>query len=140
MDWKAGQMDGDNALLERLALLPPCRHWVEELRARRLSKRALMAPWKGLDGRQKRQAQNGNMADELSQRCGCEVLVSAPDPFKSKTTIAMLMDEGPLPLEEASPLVASLHEAAASRAQLLIAAPPRHAKRVEREARKILGL
>jgi len=139
IDWKAAQSDGDRDLLERISEQPAARKWVQRLTARNLHKRALMVPIGTLDKKQQKAAQDGRMASELSQICGCEVLVSAPDPFKSQTTIAILMEEGALPLEEASPLVASLQEAAAGRAQLLVAAPKGQAKRVEKAARKWLG-
>ncbi|VVC02124.1 HD domain protein [uncultured archaeon] len=140
IDWNAAQKDGDRDLLQRVSALPHARRWVEKLMERKLHKRALMVQAEKLDREQKKEAEDGEMAEELSERCGCPVLVSYPDPFKSHTTIAMLMAAGPLPLDEASPLVASLQEAAEGRAQLLVAAPAREVKKVEKEARRLLGV
>lgn len=140
VDLKAMQLDGDSAMLARLKAVPRAGRWVEALHARRLHKRALVADWKELDKRTRQEALDGRLARKLSQACGCDVLVSAPEPFRSRTTIAMRMPEGALPLEEASPLVASLQKAAQSRAQLVVAAPARQAASAGRQARKELGL
>ncbi|VVB57536.1 Deoxyguanosinetriphosphate triphosphohydrolase-like protein [uncultured archaeon] len=140
LDECAAQTDGDGALLNRLRALPASRSWVDALEARRLHKRALMVSWKELDRGARKDAQSGEMAARLSESCGCAVLVSPPDPFKSRTTVVMRMEEGAVPLEEASPLVGSLEEAAESRAQLLVAAPEKSVKKVAQAARKELGI
>jgi len=140
IDWDAAQKDGDRDMLARVSALPKARKWVDALMERRLHKRALMVQMEKLDRSQKKEAASGEMADELSERCACPVLVSVPDSFKSHTTIAMLMAGGPLPLDAASPLVASLQKAAEGRAQLLIAAPARQENKVEKTARKYLGI
>ncbi|MCL6088664.1 MAG: hypothetical protein M1530_00685 [Candidatus Marsarchaeota archaeon] len=120
--------------------VPRARPLLQALSERRLHKRALMADWKKIGRKERKEAENGELAEVLSSRCGCDVLVSPPDAFKSRTTIAMLMPAGPMPLEEASPLVGSLQNAAEARAQLLIAAPEKNVKKVEQVAKKELGI
>ncbi len=139
-DWEAAQIDGDSRMLVRLRTIPSARGWVEALEARHLYKRALMADWKMIGRKERKEAENGGLAEALSARCGCDVLVSPPEAFKSRTTIAMLMPQGAMPLEEASPLVGSLQNAAEARAQLLIAAPEKNVKRVAEAAKKELGI
>jgi len=140
LDEEGAQRDGDGALLERMRQLNGARPWLDALAARRLHKRALMVPYKELEKKLKKEAMDGTLAERLSEMCSAPVLVSPPDSFKSHTTMAMLMPEGVLPLEEASPLVGSLQDAAESRAQLLIAAPEKKVKMVAAAARKELRI
>ena len=138
MDWAVAKMEGDTAMLLRLHKLPAAKSLVEGLMQRRLYKRAWTGRWSTLDAGAKRRAKSGELAQELSEACGVSVLVSAPDPFKSKTTMTILTPEGAQPLEKASPLVASLEKAAAARAQLLIGAPEKELDKVTKIVKKIL--
>lgn len=138
MDWTAAQAEGDTAMLLRLHKLPAAKTLVEGLMQRRLHKRVWTQKWSELDAGERRRAKSGELAGELSEKCGCCVLVSVPDPFKSKTTMTILTPEGAQPLEKASPLVASLEKAAESRAQLLIGAPEKEREKAARIVKRMM--
>ncbi len=131
MDWPAATLDGDTMMLVRLRALPAAKQFVDGLLTRQLHKRVWLGRWSEMDAGVKKSAKNGELAEELSKACGTSILVSVPDPFKSQTTIEILDEEGgSKSLGEASPLVASLEEAAESRAQLIIGAPAKERERV----------
>lgn len=131
---------GDFELMLQLRNIQKSRQWVDALLSRRLYKRALMVDWKKLDEKLKKSAKDGSLAQELSSKCGCEVLVSPPEDFKSKATVLIMLENKPMPLDKASPLVGSLQDAAEARAQLLIAAPQRKIGAVSQAAKKELGI
>ncbi len=138
MDWEAAKTEGDTAMLMRLRELPAGRALADGLLNRRLYKRAWTGHWSGLDANTKKRAKSGELSQELSEACGVCILVSVPDPFRSRTTIEILTDDGPKKLEKASPLVASLERAAESRSQLIIGAPEEKREKTAQIVKKIM--
>lgn len=103
------------------------------LRERRLYKKAYSLPLASMD------AKAGPAEEELSQKCGCPVLIDVPK-LSLEASIKVQPEDGQLsPISAASELVASLQKMQRSRLEVLVMCEEKNAKKVAGAAARLLG-
>lgn len=139
-DWKAAQNEGDAAMLARLQGVPSSCQWVEKLQERRLYKRALTLNWKNVSRGQRQVITSGALAKYVRDKTHCSVLIDVPTHWGKAVRIPIITEDGVKDISKLSPLVAALDSAIESRASVLICAENRNRSRVEKAARRYLGI
>lgn len=118
-----------NALLKS----EKAREYALRILNRRLFKKAFSCPIKKIGGRKER------LEEELSDKCGCTVLIDAQSP-RTKTDIMLLKkDESKVSLSAESELVKAISKNQQKRFEAIVICEDKNVKKVSLEAKKILG-
>jgi len=122
----------DARMLSVLCSSPKGGELAERLRKRRLYKKAHGVPLSKLRGNAT------EIEEELSAKCGCEVLLDLPR-LSAETRIMLEKDGHAVPLARQSELVASLQKMQKSRLEALVICEEKNIKKVSQSAQKLLG-
>lgn len=123
----------DSSMLQLLETSPKGGSFAKRLRLRRLYKKARSIPLASFHGRIVK------LESELSDSCGCDVLLDAPR-LSVSTQIRMRLEEGgETPLSQASDLVRSLSRMQKSRLDVLVICEGKNVKKVAEKAAKLIG-
>lgn len=124
---------GDEELLSELCGIPVSAKLALAVRERRLYKRAYEAVISDLGKVPK------GVGEQISEECGCPVLVDIPYKFWHTPEISVLGEDGtPSRIDKASELVKSLSDAQHSRLRLIVACEKKDIAKVAAAAKKIL--
>jgi len=133
LDAQAASGLSDAKMLEILQGSKTGGAYAKGLAERRLYKKAYSFPLSGFKGK------IGAMESELSDACGCDVLLDVPR-LSSQTQIKMSREDGSeIPLSRASELVRSLSRMQKPRLDVLAICGERNVKKVADKAAKLLG-
>ncbi len=138
--WDAAMEEGDAAMLARLRNVPLASPWVEKLVARRLYKRALTLTWKNVSRRQRQAITSGQLEHYIREKVRVPVIIDMPSNWGKNVKIPIITEDGIKDISKMSPLVAALDMAIEGRASVLVCTEGRHRKRVEKAARRYLGI
>lgn len=139
-DWKEAMQDGDAAMLGRLGGVSAAAPWVDKIMNRKLHKRALTLNWKNVSRGQRQVIISGQLSRYIKEKVHAPVLVDMPSNFGKTVRIPIITEDGQKDIGKLSPLVAALQSAIEGRASVLICTESRYRKRVEKTARRYLGI
>ncbi len=123
----------DAQMLELLESSPSGGAFAQKLRQRHLYKKAYSFPLSSFRGKAEK------LESELSDACGCDVLLDVPR-LSARTQIKLKLDDGSIAqLSRESELVRSLSRMQKSRLEVLAICEEKNAKKVAEKAAKLIG-
>jgi HD superfamily phosphohydrolase len=121
---------GDAAMLQRLSQSKEGGEYARRLESRRLFKKAHEIPIS------RKRFSNRKLERELSDACGCPVLIDVPR-LSAETHVMLETEDGWAPLSDASELVSSLVKMQKSRQNVLVMCEEKNVEKVASRCERV---